>query len=193
MPGERFSILFVCTGNICRSAFAERVLAARVDPVSAIDIASAGTRAVVGRPMSSQTRPRVRLFGGDPDGFTATQLTERALHSSDLVLGMTREHCERVADLLPSAFARTFSLLEFARAAEGIVLDGGVPPERRWHALRDAAIERRRRGELAIGPGDDVPDPYGHADDAFDRMTETIVPALELLVASAAALGEGAR
>lgn len=179
MPTERFSILFICTGNICRSAFAERVLAARVD--GPVDVRSAGTRAVVGRPISSQTRPRVRLFGGDSDGFAATQLTEQTLSSANLILGMTREHCDRAAGLLPSAFARTFSLLEFARAAQEVAIDEYVAPATRWSTLTELAIERRRRGALSIQPDDDVPDPYGQSDEAFDRMTDTIVPALDLL------------
>ncbi len=187
MAIDSFSILFVCTGNICRSPFAERVLAGLVGPTEAVTVRSAGTRAVVGRPISTQTRPRVVKFGGDATGFSATQLTERALASADLVLGMTQEHCDRAAELQPSAFARIFNLLEFARAAEGSILDDSLGPAGRWRALTSLAIECRRSGSLSIGPDDDVADPYGSADDAFDRMADTVVPALDLLASRTAA------
>lgn len=187
MPDTRFSILFVCTGNICRSAMAERLLRSRLDRAgqTGVVVSSAGTRAVVGRPMSSQTRPRLRALGGDPGGFVATQLTEQHIASADLILGMAVEHSERILALDPGAFSRTFLLTEFARA---------IPPEagsreadgsQRWRWLTRQAMDARRRGLVPPRAEDDIADPYGRDDAAFDVMAERLATAMDALVGGA--------
>ena len=185
MPGSGFSVLFVCTGNICRSAMAERLLAARLPPSAGpgegVVVRSAGTRAVVGRSISSQTRPRVRAFGGDPDGFVASQLTEATIAGSDLVLALTQEHATRVTALDPGAFSRTFTLREFARAIEGFAAEGDPGDPLRWRALTDRAVDARRHGLLPPRGDDDIDDPYGRPDEAFDVMASRLVPAIDIL------------
>jgi protein-tyrosine phosphatase len=59
-------ILFVCTGNICRSPSAERLATA-----AGASASSAGTRAVIGHPMHPESARVLRDLGGDPDGFVA--------------------------------------------------------------------------------------------------------------------------
>ena len=43
-----FRVLFVCTGNVCRSPLGERLFAARVDPTLSITVSSAGVHALEG-------------------------------------------------------------------------------------------------------------------------------------------------
>lgn len=182
MSSQPFTVLFVCTGNICRSALAERVLASRVAvPGGSVSVRSAGTHAVVGRGISSQTRPLVRAGGGETEGFVARQLDEGMLRSADLILGMTAEHCERAASLEPSAFARTFTLMEFARAVAARSLLGAPGDADRWRALVASAVELRRSGQLGSRADDDVADPYGKPAAAFTEMAARVVPVIDLL------------
>jgi protein-tyrosine phosphatase len=131
--------------------------------------------------MSSQTRPLVIANGGDPDGFVARQLDESLLREADLVLGMTREHCERAAALEPSAFARIFSLIEFARGTDGVAADLPSNGADRLRRLVAIATDRRRRGVLRASDDDDVADPYGRSDEVFEAMARTILPVVDLL------------
>ncbi|WP_159633315.1 arsenate reductase/protein-tyrosine-phosphatase family protein [Arthrobacter sp. 8AJ] len=116
-------ILTVCTGNICRSPVAERLLQAGLDQVvpGGFQVASAGTRALVGEPMQPISADIVRTFGGDPEGFAARQLTPKILRGVDLVLTMTSGHRGEVLQLDASLLKRTFTIREFARMLD--VLD----------------------------------------------------------------------
>ncbi|MFD5276317.1 low molecular weight phosphatase family protein [Pseudarthrobacter sp. NPDC058362] len=116
-------ILTVCTGNICRSPVAERLLQAGLDQVvpGGFEVASAGTRAMVGDPMQPISVDIVRTFGGSPDHFAARQLTPKILRGVDLVLTMTSGHRGEVLQLDASLLKRTFTIREFARMLD--VLD----------------------------------------------------------------------
>ncbi|GGH90780.1 low molecular weight phosphatase family protein [Arthrobacter liuii] len=120
---EPVRILTVCTGNICRSPVAERLLQAGLDQAvpGGFLVASAGTRALVGEPMQRASADIVRTFGGNPEGFAARQLTPRILRGVDLVLTMTSGHRGEVLQLDASLLKRTFTIREFARMLD--VLD----------------------------------------------------------------------
>ncbi len=116
-------ILTVCTGNICRSPVAERLLQAGLDQVlpGGFVVTSAGTRAMVGEPIQPPSAKIVRTFGGNPENFAARQLTSKILRGVDLVLTMTSGHRGEVLQLDASLLKRTFTIREFARMLD--VLD----------------------------------------------------------------------
>ena len=113
-------ILTVCTGNICRSPVAERLLQAGLDQVrpGAFIVRSAGTRAMVGDPIQPLSADIIRTYGGTPDSFAARQLTPKILRESDLVLAMTAKHRGDVMQMDASLLKRTFTIREFARMLE---------------------------------------------------------------------------
>jgi protein-tyrosine phosphatase len=115
-------ILTVCTGNICRSPVAERLLQAGLDQVmpGGFVVTSAGTRAMVGDPMQPLSGDIVRTYGGNPDGFVSRQLTSKILRGVDLVLTMTSGHRGEVLQLDASLLKRTFTIREFARMLEAL-------------------------------------------------------------------------
>ncbi|WP_327173783.1 protein-tyrosine-phosphatase [Mycolicibacterium mucogenicum] len=107
-------ILFVCTGNICRSPTAERLSSgiAAQRGIAEFDVSSAGTRAVIGHPIHQFAAEVLIGLGGDPTNFAARQLTPRIASDADLVLTMTSAHRTAVLELAPRQLRRTFTLGE---------------------------------------------------------------------------------
>lgn len=163
-----FTVLTVCTGNICRSPAAERLLGATLGP--SVRVASAGTGALRGRPIHPDMSALLERDGFAPDGFRARQVTDADVRAADLVLPLSRAHRAAVVDLVPSAVRRTFTILEFARILSTLSLPGlpGGPVGDRLRAALPLAITARS----AVGSDPDqmdVPDPYGLSETDFEH------------------------
>jgi len=193
-PPEGFTVLFVCTGNICRSALAERLgreyLQVRLGAgAAAIRLVSAGTRAVVGSGMHPDTALVLGGFGADPGDFRAQQLNESLVANADLTLTMTRDHRRAVLGQAPRALARTFTVREAAALLTGIGEDTEIPgaafPDRARALVAALAAQRARQG---AGQDDDVPDPIGRPVEFQQDVGELIVAALLPILARLADL-----
>jgi protein-tyrosine phosphatase len=161
-------VLFVCIGNVCRSPFGERLLAARL-PGERFEVSSAGVGAMVGHAMSRYAAAELRSCGGDPTGFAARQLTPDLLEHADLVLTATRELRSRVLAEMPAALRRTFTVLEFAALSEHA--EGSTPAE----LVRWAAVHR----STAAGIEQDVPDPYRRGAEEHARAARMLDAAVQ--------------
>jgi protein-tyrosine phosphatase len=155
-----FRILTVCTGNICRSPVAERLLRAALG--DHVAVSSAGVSAVVGNPIHPGMVVLLEHSGIPADRFAARQLASRDVRAADLVLALTRDHRARLVEEAPAALRRSFTLLEFAR----IVTSPDLPPisagpvDVRLRAL--VPLATRHRAAASLADSDDVPDPYGY-------------------------------
>jgi protein-tyrosine phosphatase len=98
------SIITVCTGNICRSPYAERALAHRLDEVrpGSFVVTSVGTGALVGEGIDPGSVRALEARGIRHDGFEARLISEQLLKDVDLVLPMTVEHRRTVLSYAPS-------------------------------------------------------------------------------------------
>jgi protein-tyrosine phosphatase len=176
-------VLFVCTGNICRSPLAERlgqqyVDAALGDQSVTVRLSSAGTHAVVASGMDPYSATVLRGHGGDPEGFRARRLMTEHVLSADLVLAMTREHRRAVLSLAPRALARTFTLLE---AADLVRMTGELDLPAEGSALRSRALVAgmaAARSRRVGGAGDDVGDPIGRPLGVHQEVGDVIADAL---------------
>ena len=177
-------ILTVCTGNICRSPAAERLLQAGRDQVQpgAFEVRSAGTHAMAGDPVQPLSADMIRTYGGSADGFAARQLTPKILRESDLVLAMTAKHRGAVMQLDASLLKRTFTIREFARMLE--VLEQRDTPSAAvdlptfWRELPARAASVRH---LALAPDasdNDVVDPYRRGPELYHQMEDELAPAI---------------
>ena len=109
-------ILFVCTGNTCRSAmcagyFSKLCQEAGLKDVEAL---SAGVFASQGSPASPAALQAMSLRGVDLSGHRSTPLSRELLEASDLVVPLGAGHKARICALCPEAMDRTRLLLEFA-------------------------------------------------------------------------------
>jgi protein-tyrosine phosphatase len=87
-------LLFVCTGNICRSPMAD-VIASSLSKNAALIVASAGTASWhVGEAMDPRAANILAANGYDPSAHRAQHATRELLAEMDLVLGMDRKHLE---------------------------------------------------------------------------------------------------
>ncbi|GHD96107.1 arsenate reductase/protein-tyrosine-phosphatase family protein [Streptomyces naganishii] len=158
-------VLFVCTGNVHRSVLAERLLAARLVPGSAVQPESSGTQARPRLGMEAATRAVLEELGGDGAGFAARPLTTHLVAEATLVLGLAREHREAAVRLRPSALRRCFTLKEFVRLAtagpDGARGTQDPAEARRFDEVVAVAAARRGATGCVSPAEDDIADPWG--------------------------------
>ena len=182
-PSPAFTVLLVCTGNICRSALAERLGRAFLDEIlgdrsDVIRLVSAGTRAMVGSAMHPDSELVLRGLGAEPDDFRARQFDGRMAAEADLVLTMTRAHRRDVLHGAPRALARTFTLREAAdllRLVDDAEPDGVDFLDRARDLVAAMAATRSRRQSAQ---DDDVRDPIGLPLEVHQEVGEAIVESL---------------
>ena len=190
---EKVRLLTVCTGNICRSPYAAVLLREGLEWArpGAFEVTSAGTHALVGRPMDEDSAARLLAKGLADDAFRARLITPRLLAEQAAVLLMATEHKEPVLDEAPAVHRRTFTIRELAHAVDDIgarhdwptlLAEAGADDVvSRWRALPALVAAHRSRGR--DGRRDrDVSDPYKRGDRAFDQMVAELDPAVRSIV-----------
>jgi len=107
------TILFVCTGNVCRSPMAEGIFRQATRGRGDYRVLSAGLGAMEGQPPSPYAVQAVRELGIDISGQRSRMLTAELVHQADFIFGMTHSHIDTVMLLYPYAAEKTFLLREF--------------------------------------------------------------------------------
>lgn len=190
MTDQQATVLFVCTGNICRSAYGHHLLSRHLEQEAPgrYRVVSAGTQV---NPRLTVPQQIHGLQGAAAlqtlSAHSPTALNARAVQQADLILAATEEHIARILRDTPGALNRTFTMTEFGAAAEALQ-NGTLPawggpssgtdtlPER----VRSLARHLARHRPVVRGSLDsiDLPDPYGREDAAYPAMAEVLEPAV---------------
>ena len=139
-------VLFVCTGNICRSPSAESVLRQQLEDAGLSDrikVDSAGTHSYhIGHSPSELAVRSGTRRGYDLTGLRARKLTAQDFETFDVISAMDRGHMEILRELCPPTEEKRLQLF----------LDHAPPPLR----------------------GGEVPDPYYGGPDDYERTLDLI-------------------
>jgi protein-tyrosine phosphatase len=177
-PAEPFGVLFVCTGNICRSPTAEALARRELAryPGVPLEVSSAGSHALEGNPAASRSMLAASTRGASLERHFARELTRRRVRSAGLILCMAAEHRPFVLSYDRSAADRTFLLATFARVAG----------QWDWLARSPAELVALAAEHARELDGDDIDDPLGHPAEAYtacaERLDGLVTPVIAALV-----------
>jgi len=163
IPAKNTSVLFVCTGNICRSPTADGVfrhIVGAAGHAPTIQVDSAGTHDYhVGAAPDARAQAHARRRGYDLSALRARQVTVDDFHRFDLILAMDRGHLRFLRELAPDDGYKGLGLFSsYAHDAQP-----------------------------ALAP--DVPDPYYGGSDGFERVLDMIELAAAGLLRTLVATG----
>ena len=115
-------ILFICTGNTCRSPMAEGYFRYLISKSKRKDItvASAGTFAGDGEPPSPNSVKAMKKIGIDFAHYKSSALTKEMLEAADLIVAMTLSHKHYVGHMSAKAMKKTKVLGEYNNTGEDL-------------------------------------------------------------------------
>lgn len=184
---ETYTLLAVCTGNICRSPAMDRLLVHELGAEPGITVRSAGTHAHVGDDMEAQMKDRLVAYGADTENFKAEQLEPGQVRSADLVLTATSGHVRDILAEVPESGQKVFTLREFVRLLESLdpaaraeALETSQTVAGKLAALVPLVADRRDQAQAPTAQ-DDVVDPYMMPEDVFEESFAQVRGPIEAL------------
>ena len=164
-------ILFVCTGNICRSSMAEGLLrdAAEGDRELSgkVSAASAGVSAFDGDPASENSILVMKdSWKIDLTSHRSKRITPEDVEAADLILAMTRRHRDTILARFPWAEGKVYTLKEYVDAGAG------------------EARNKTSGTDYNMDDPYDISDPYGMPYSVYKKCGDEIKEAVDKLVSA---------
>jgi protein-tyrosine phosphatase len=175
-----FEILFVCTGNRCRSPIAEEQLR-RLAIGLPVTVGSVGLLDLGAAPALPEVLEVGRSIGLDLSGHRSRHLMGIDLSGTDLVVGLERSHVAAAVVEAGVPYEKVFTFKEIVRLLRDIEAPSNPDPEERARMAVKLAHERRNDGPSFV-PGEDIEDPFGGTRSAYvDMATQVSTLCRELL------------
>ena len=146
-------VMFICTGNICRSAMAHGLFKKKVlDNNLDIEVYSCGIYASIGDTPTYEARRVMEEYGVDIKNHKATNIKYSDIKKMDLILCATASHKYAVIDIYPELKDKVFTMKEY--------------------------VNYKRENHYSI----DIKDPWGYDIDTYRSCASEIDECLELLI-----------
>lgn len=112
---SKYVILFVCSGNTCRSPMAEYALRSLIERErpGAAEVLSAGTLGLQGQPATRYGQEAGRMWDLDMSGHLNQPLTAELIERADLIFAMAPEHHHNILELASEAADKTYLFRNF--------------------------------------------------------------------------------
>lgn len=183
-------ILFVCTGNTCRSPMAESMMRhlLKEHGIEA-EVRSAGVSAWDGTPMSNHAQQVLKDRQMDNPDFSSQLLSDSLVEWADLILTLTAGHKRHVLQLYPSASEKAFTLIEYANLSQDdpsleewtgftaelqLKIASGVQPS-------EADITRYYELQQKV-PNMDIADPFGGSLQDYRMTAQEIEASIKKII-----------
>jgi protein-tyrosine phosphatase len=167
------SVIFICTGNICRSPSAAGLLQQRLidGGWGDVTVTSAGTMSARGGPPDSLVA-EAQAFGLDLQSHQPRRVEASDIAGADVVIGMARQHLREAVVLDPPSFPKSFSLREFTRRAASARPRSSGQSLKEW--LSGLHVGRRHIDLIGDALEDDIADPMGGSSSDYRAMLEIV-------------------
>lgn len=162
-----FKILFACTGNRCRSPYAQAYFA-RLAADLPVEVLSAGTLDAPGKEVPAELIEIGRSTGLDLAEHRSQHLSGDAFPDIDLFIGFERGHVASAVVDAGVPYEKAFTLPEIVRLLSDVFLPQEGDVVERARAAVATAAERRQQGPDFV-PGEEVADPFRQSADVYKR------------------------
>jgi protein-tyrosine-phosphatase len=181
------SVVLLCKANLCRSPVAAAMLEQHLGARGAsCSVASAGLEVLPGQSAPDTFFDAARARGIDLRDHRPRALPADAADEFDLFLPMTRGLLRTLVVALPSAWPRSFTLLEMVRRSDAASQTPSGSTLREW--LEQAHAGRTRSELLGADPLDDIRDPMDEDPEPYDVLFDRLDEATARLAAQLAEL-----
>lgn len=175
-------IMFVCTGNICRSPIGELLTSHYLERTS-MQVSSAGTHGLDSHPIDPSSEYLMNAVGIDTSDFRSRRLTRQMAESADLILCFEKQQRADIVTLAPNANRYTFLITDFANmceyCAKNNLVEGMTIQERLQSVIRASTLIRPM-----LPTAQNIADPHRQSFDKFRLAAEQTNAALRTIFTS---------